>query len=473
MMLTKVGPNRYRLEKQGDMLVEGQVFLSDALREQLGDDDSLKQLRDVACLPGVFKHVLGMPDMHSGFGMPIGGVFAADAHTGVVSAGAVGMDINCGVRLLATDVPAASLSTKALRQLMLSFESRIPTGIGKKTQYAEFRGNALQDIFVQGAKTVVDKGYGMRADLAVTEEEGQMPGADPEALTKTAHKRAEQLGTLGGGNHFIEFCAVSQIMDEEVAKTFSLRGGALVILIHSGSRGLGHQTCTDFSRLMLEAAPRYGLRLPSKGLAAVPIKSPEGERYLAAMSCAVNYAFANRQLMAHAAREALSEVIGTKSNEVRQVYDVAHNIAKFEMHFGQKVLVHRKGATRALPPGHPQNPLQYQSTGHPALLPGDMARGSYVVVGTPLLDETFFSVNHGAGRKMSRSEARRKISEAELRDNLGTVLVNARNLKAVVDEAPAAYKDIDEVTGVLAELGMTRLVARFKPLAVIKGEDDE
>ena len=454
------------------MLVEGRVYLSDALREQLGDDESLQQLRDVACLPGAFRQVIGLPDMHSGFGMPIGGVLATDADTGVVSAGAVGMDINCGVRLLSTDINAAELSIRTLRQLMISLEARIPTGVGKKSPLGELRGNLARAVLTQGAQAVVAEGYGQASDLDLTEENGALPGADPSALTKAALERVGQLSTLGGGNHFLEFCFVQKVMDAEVAKSFALRQGTLAILIHSGSRGLGHQTCTDFSELMLQAAPRYGLRLPNKGLAAVPIQSSEGQRYLAAMACAVNYAFANRQLMAHAVREALRELLGIPSREVRQVYDVAHNIAKFEEHFGQKVLVHRKGATRALPPQHPNNPPQYLKSGHPALLPGSMAAGSYVVVGTPSLSETFFSVNHGAGRSMSRSHARKNISEGELRDSLGATLVNARNLRSILDEAPAAYKDIDAVSAVLADIGLTRLVARLKPLAVIKGEDD-
>jgi len=454
------------------MLVEGRVYLSDALREQLGDDESLQQLRDVACLPGAFRQVIGLPDMHSGFGMPIGGVLATDADTGVVSAGAVGMDINCGVRLLSTDINAAELSIRTLRQLMISLEARIPTGVGKKSPLGELRGNLARAVLTQGAQAVVAEGYGQASDLDLTEENGALPGADPSALTKAALERVGQLSTLGGGNHFLEFCFVQKVMDAEVAKSFALRQGTLAILIHSGSRGLGHQTCTDFSELMLQAAPRYGLRLPNKGLAAVPIQSSEGQRYLAAMACAVNYAFANRQLMAHAVREALRELLGIPSREVRQVYDVAHNIAKFEEHFGQKVLVHRKGATRALPPQHPNNPPQYLKSGHPALLPGSMATGSYVVVGTPSLSETFFSVNHGAGRSMSRSHARKNISEGELRDSLGATLVNARNLRSILDEAPAAYKDIDAVSAVLADIGLTRLVARLKPLAVIKGEDD-
>jgi len=454
------------------MLVEGRVYLSDALREQLGDDDSLQQLRDVACLPGAFRQVIGLPDMHSGFGMPIGGVLATDAESGVVSAGAVGMDINCGVRLLTTDVEAAELSVKALRQLMLALEARIPTGVGKKSPQGELRGSLAREVLTQGAQAVVAEGYGQASDLELTEENGALPGADPGALTKAALERGGQLSTLGGGNHFLEFCFVQKVMDAEAAQSFALRQGTLAILIHSGSRGLGHQTCTDFSAMMLEAAPRYGLQLPNKGLAAVPIQSHEGQRYLAAMACAVNYAFANRQLMAHAVREVLREVLGIPSREVRQAYDVAHNIAKFEEHFGQKVLVHRKGATRALPPQHPSNPSQYMKSGHPALLPGSMATGSYVVVGTPRLSETFFSVNHGAGRSMSRSHARKNISEGELRDSLGATLVNARNLRSILDEAPAAYKDIDAVSAVLADIGLTRLVARLKPLAVIKGEDD-
>lgn len=472
-MLNPAGHNLWTLPRTGKMLVDGRVYLSEKLRDQLGDDASLVQLSQAAELPGVFRHVVGLPDMHSGFGLPIGGVMATDAADGVVSAGAVGMDINCGVRLLSTPFLAADLKDGTLARLMESLEARIPSGIGRSSPLAEYRSGRLDAVLCRGSRAVVEDGYGVEADISHTEEGGCLAGADPEALPKGALKRIHQLSTLGGGNHFLEFCVVERILHPQLAEKFSLSRGTLAIMIHSGSRGLGHQVCTDYSRIMLSAASRYNVALPSKGLAAVPIVSAEGQQYLSAMACAVNYAFANRQLMAHHVRQVISKVLGVAPTEVKQVYDVAHNIAKFEHHFGRRLLIHRKGATRALPPGHPDNPPEYRHTGHPALIPGSMGTGSYVVSGTGLLSETFFSVNHGAGRVMSRTEARKKISVSDMAKSLGGVKVNASALGRILDEAPAAYKDIDEVTAVLADLGLTLPVVRLKPLAVIKGEGDE
>ncbi|HSL93053.1 MAG TPA: RtcB family protein [Bacillota bacterium] len=472
-MLISAGRNIWTLPRTGKMLVEGRVYLSGKLKSQLGNDSALTQLAQAAELPGVFKHVVGLPDMHSGFGLPIGGVLATDAADGVVSAGAVGMDINCGVRLMATPFSVADLKDATLTRLMESLEQRIPSGIGRSSPLAEYRAGNLASVLQRGSQAVVDDGYGLDRDVSYTEEEGCLAGADPEALPKGALKRMHQLSTLGGGNHFLEFCLVDRILHNDLAEQYGLARGTLAVMIHSGSRGLGHQVCTDYSRLMLAAASRYKLALPSKGLAAVPIASPEGRQYLAAMACAVNYAFANRQLMAHHVRTVISRTLGIEPADVKQVYDVAHNIAKFERHFGRRLLVHRKGATRALPPGHSDNPPAYLRSGHPALIPGSMGTGSYVVAGTEGLSETFFSVNHGAGRVMSRTEARKNISVADMAKSLGEVKVNASALKRVLDEAPAAYKDIDEVTAVLADLGLTRPVVRLKPLAVIKGEGDE
>jgi tRNA-splicing ligase RtcB (3'-phosphate/5'-hydroxy nucleic acid ligase) len=472
-MLIPASHNIWTLPRTGKMQVPGRVYLSDKLRSQLGNDNSLTQLAQAAELPGVFRHVVGLPDMHSGFGLPIGGVMATDAAEGVVSAGAVGMDINCGVRLMATPFRVDQLKDDTLTRLMGALEERIPSGIGRSSPLAEYRTGNIEQVLRRGSQAVVDEGYGLPGDVSHTEEEGCLAGADPKALPKGALRRMHQLSTLGGGNHFLEFCLVDRVLHKDLAAQYGLVQGTLAVMIHSGSRGLGHQVCTDYSRLMLSVAPRYKISLPSKGLAAVPISSPEGQQYLSAMACAVNYAFANRQLMAHHVRQVISGILGVALAEVKQVYDVAHNIAKFERHFGMDLLVHRKGATRALPPGHPDNPEAYRQTGHPALIPGSMGTGSYVVAGTSELKETFFSVNHGAGRVMSRTEARKQISVAQMAKSLGEVKVNASALKRIIDEAPDAYKDIDEVTAVLAELELTRPVVRLKPLAVIKGEGDE
>ncbi|MDP3058377.1 MAG: RtcB family protein, partial [bacterium] len=336
----------------------GLVYLSQRLRDQLGDDGSLLQLCQAASLPGAFHKVIGMPDIHSGFGLPIGGVLATDAKRGVVSAGAVGMDINCGVRLLRTAIPAKELSVSTLRALIKAIENRVPSGIGKTTKYTAFRQANINNVLINGAQAIVDEGYGEPLDIEHTEERGRLLGADPSALPKGALARTSQLSTLGGGNHFIELGVVEKTYNPLAETAFKLAAGNLTVMIHTGSRGLGHQICTQFSELMIKAAPALGVNLPSKGLAAVPITSKEGRAYLSAMACAVNYAFANRQLIAFGVREAFIEVLGRDAlrGELSQVYDIAHNIAKFENHFGQRLLVHRKGATRALPAGHSQNP---------------------------------------------------------------------------------------------------------------------
>lgn len=471
--LIKQGANRYLLPKTGAMQVDALVFLNEALRGQIQDGAAeLEQLCAAASLPGVFGPVIGMPDIHAGFGLPIGGIMAAQADEGLVSAGAVGMDINCGVRLLTTNIPADSLDKPAIRALMTAVEARVPCGVGRKSRHSALCRDALPAVLTRGAQALVELGYGREDDLDCIEEGGCLPGARIDAVPKRALERAAQLSTLGGGNHFLEFGVTEDVADLEAARTFGLRKGMLTVMIHTGSRGLGHQICTDYTEIMAKAAPRYGITLPSKGLACCPIASKEGSDYLAAMTCAVNFAFANRQLICSDVREAFTEILGS-SAELRVVYDVAHNIAKFEEHYKQRLLVHRKGATRALPPGHPQNPQRYIETGHPAIIPGSMNSPSYVLTGTEAVGETFCSVNHGAGRVMSRSYAKKNISAAEFLSSVGDVMVNTRNVRQLLDEAPLAYKNIDDVVETLTGIGLTKIVARLKPLAVIKGEGDE
>jgi len=471
------GPNRYLLPREGDMKTEGLVFLSNKLRAAVADDAAeLQQLCDAATLPGVYGPVIGLPDIHAGFGLPIGGVLACLAKgEGVVSAGAVGMDINCGVRLLATRLSTELLGKPLLRRLLEEMEARVPTGIGRKSRHGQLCRDELPQILCGGAGELVKRGYGRHEDLACIEESGYLEGARPEAVSNRALERAGQLSTLGGGNHFLELGVVEQVFDAETAELFGLEAHMLTVLIHTGSRGFGHQICTDYTEIMSKAAPRYGIRLPAKGLACAPIDSKEGQDYLAAMACAVNFAFANRQLITHDVRDAFRSVFGRDDRELGLdvVYDVAHNIAKFEEHFGYQLLIHRKGATRALPPGHAQNPSRYKRTGHPAIVPGSMNSPSYVLVGTPAVSETFCSVNHGAGRQLSRTAARRSISREEFLSSVGNVMFNTRDYKQLLDEAPLAYKDIDDVVETLAEIGLTRKIARLRPLAVIKGEGDE
>jgi tRNA-splicing ligase RtcB len=473
MELVQDGKNRYRLPRKEKMRVDAVVYINEILKPLLQNDKSLKQLADAAVLPGVINPVVGMPDIHEGFGLPIGGVMVM-AEDGVVSAGAVGMDINCGVRLVRTDLLVREIGVSRLRELMWAVEENVPTGVGRKSKHRDLSRRVFERVVHTGVRSIVEEGLGRQQDLEYIEEEGCLPGADLDAVSPEARRRgAVQLGTLGGGNHFIEFQEVAEILDAALSDRMGLVPGQLVVMIHTGSRGFGHQICTDFSRSLLPVAKKHGIELPNKGLACAPVSSPEGRRYFQAMACAVNFAFANRQVIAHDVRRAFGKVFGRDPEKLgmRVIYDVAHNIAKWERHGGRRVLVHRKGATRALPPGHEDNPVPYRETGHPALIPGSMGTSSYVLVGTSRTAETFFSVNHGAGRVLSRTAASRTITREQFEGSMGAVLYNTRNFKDLVDEAPPAYKDIDQVVETLAEIGLTRKVVRLRPLAVIKGKD--
>lgn len=470
--LVREGLNQYRLPRRGKMRVSGMVYVTPNLKRLLKDDQSLQQLADAAALPGVVDPVVGMPDIHQGFGLPIGGVMAMEAD-GVISAGAVGMDINCGVRLMRTGMKAKECSDSGLRGLMERIEKYVPTGIGKRGRHVAATRRIFEQVAHKGVEALIAEGYATPEDLEYIEEYGCFPGADLSAVSHTAVKRGSvQLGTLGGGNHFIEFQEVTALYDDGLAARFGLFTGQLVVMIHTGSRGFGHQICTDYSRSQLRAAGKYGIDLPNKGLACAPIESPEGRAYYAAMACAVNFAFANRQIIMHEVRRAFADAWGPAVREdLGLVYDVAHNIAKWEQHSGRRMLVHRKGATRALPAGHPVNPGYYRASGHPVLIPGSMGTASYVLVGTEKAAASYYSANHGAGRVLSRRAAARSITREQFKESMGDVLYKARSYRHLVDEAPSAYKDIDEVVDTLAAIGMTRPVARLRPLAVIKGLD--
>jgi tRNA-splicing ligase RtcB len=457
------------------MRVEARIYLNENLYKNLLEKEALNQLADAASLPGVYKYVIGMPDIHSGFGLPIGGVMAMEVPDGLISAGAVGMDINCGVRLLRTNIKAGDLKNKDLGILLKEIVSRVPTGIGKTSKHQARLGRHFQEIITGGLKALLELGYAREEDHLFVEEGGSFPGADLSRVSKKARERGNQLSTIGGGNHFMELGRITEIYNEHSASSFGLVRGDLSVLIHTGSRGFGHQICTDYSSIMEKCAAKYGIELPSKGLAAVPIKSPEGQDYLAAMSAAMNFAFANRQVITYDIREAFSKYFGCNDTDLDLgvVYDVAHNIAKFEEIEGKELLIHRKGAIRALPPGHIGNPAPYTSSGHPVIIPGSMGTSSYVIVAAPGVEETFFSVNHGAGRVMSRREAREKITGEMLREQLGQVLFYGDKEENLLDEAPQAYKDINSVVDTLAEIGMIIKVARLSPLAVIKGEGGE
>ncbi len=470
--LMRDGVNRWRIPKFGKMRVDAVIYVNDTLRSLLHEDQSLRQLVNAAMLPGVVEPVIGMPDIHEGFGLPIGGVMAVERH-GVISAGAVGYDINCGVRLLRTDLEARHLNKETLYKLIERIEHYVPTGIGKKGKHKGITRGIFDDVVHNGVEAVIRAGFGSRDDLDCIEDGGRLAGADISAVSKEAQERGEeQLGTLGGGNHFIEIQRVDHILNEELAKAFGLFEGQVAVMIHTGSRGFGHQIATDYTKILWEAAKKYGIEVPEKGLAACPIDSKEGQNYYKAMAAAVNFAFSNRHIIMCDVIRAFEDVLKKPAEAMgfKLVYDVAHNIAKWERHGGRDLLVHRKGATRALPAGHAQNPAKYLQTGHPALVPGSMGTSSYVVVGKNELSESFFSVNHGAGRRLSRTKAK-SITKQEFERAMGDVIYNVGSYKDIVDESPLAYKDVEEVVDVLVKRGITIPVARLAPLAVVKGVD--
>lgn len=474
-LLEPLGDNCYRIAQKDRMKATVLVYLNHKLYSSFAEDASLQQLIDAASLPGVISPVIGMPDIHSGFGLPIGGVMAMDAETGLVSAGAVGMDINCGVRLLRTNIDAAELQQKDYVALIREIGTRVPSGIGTKSKHARIIRDRFNDFIEKGVPFLVGMGYGRKSDLEAIEDGGCLPGADHRALSSKAVERGLQLSTIGGGNHFIELGLIEEIFDPAAAAAYGLTKAKLTILVHTGSRGFGHQICTDFSAEMKKASTKYKIEIPSAGLAAVPIKSVEGQKYLAAMNCAINFAFCNRQWITDDIRKAFSAVLGGPEQDfdLGLVYDVAHNTAKFEEIGGRRMLVHRKGATRALPPEHDLNPLLYRSFGHPVLVPGSMGTASYVIRGNKGIERLYHSVNHGAGRVLSRTSAKKTISIEDLKRGLGKVIVSGRSYKAYLDEAPQAYKDIDEVVETLTEIGLSQKVARLRPLAVLKGEGND
>lgn len=469
---TNIGTNKWQLEKIPGMKAEVEFYAKEEMLPQLEKDLSLSQLVDAAMLPDVISPIIGMPDIHEGFGLPIGGVMATN---GLISVGAVGMDINCGVRLLTSQISydPKEIPAEKLRLLINKIEREIPIGVGGERRSLPEKVS-LENVCLDGAEIIINQGFGEQEDIASIEEGGKLNGAKMETITPKALKRARlEIGTLGSGNHFIEIQKLQNIYDQNLANKWGLFEGQLCIMIHSGSRALGHQTCTDYSEIFWRLEDKYNIEVPRKGLAALPIETKEGQDYFSAMAASVNFAFANRQLMTYFVRECFEDVFGS---ELVLLYDVAHNIAKWEKrqspitnHQSPNILVHRKGATRALPSHHSLLPEKFKETGQPAIIPGSMGTASYILVGTPKAQETFFSVNHGAGRTMSRNEATRTISEKEFDSSMGSVIHNLPYDK-VVDEAPSAYKNIDLVVETLVEAGITRKVAKLTPLAVIKGD---
>lgn len=446
-------PKSYR----HDMRVPARIFISEKMIDALLEEEALEQVVNVAALPGIQKYSLAMPDIHWGYGFAVGGVAAVDTERGVISPGGIGFDINCGVRLLKTHTTYGEIKDK-IPALASALYKEVPSGVGRGGSM-ELSEKELDDVLMRGAEKIVEDGYGTKHDLEHCESGGRLPEADVSKVSKTAKARGrDQLGTIGAGNHFVEVERVDTIFDEETAKEFGLFKDQIVILIHCGSRGLGHQIATDYIKRMLTAMPKYGIVLPDRQLAACPFTSPEGQDYYKAMAAGANFAWANRQHITWKVRKAWEYAIG-KGDPLELLYDVAHNIAKVEEYDGKKVVVHRKGATRAFP-------------GQPVIIPGSMGTHSFVMVGQKeSLEQSFGTTAHGAGRMMSRTQAKHEIRGAELREKLEAegVSVRAGSIAGLAEEAPEAYKDIEDVADVVHRAGIARKVARLRPVAVMKG----
>jgi len=462
---------------QPGMLVPARVYATEAMLKDIGEDRSLTQLTNVATLPGIQKYALAMPDIHEGYGFPIGGVAAIDFKNGVISPGGVGYDINCGVRLLRSGIDYTEIAD-IIKPLAHQIARDVPSGVGRGGEL-ELTPSDMDQILNRGVKRLAEMGYTEQGDIENIEENGSMTGADAKKVSDRAKKRGhDQLGTLGSGNHFLEIQRVEEIFDEELGKALAIKPGQVMVMIHTGSRGLGHQVCTDYVRLMMPKLEKWGFELPDKELACAPLSSREGKDYLAAMAAAANFAWSNRQMITHAVRGAWKRILEPKGIDPKLslIYDVAHNMAKIEEHdiAGKKVklCVHRKGATRAFGPGRPELNELYQKIGQPVLIPGTMGTSSYLLVGTKeALKESFGTVCHGAGRRMSRGEAKRKITGPEVRKELEArgIHIECASSRGLAEEAPLAYKDVDNVVDVVVRAGLSKKVAKLKPLAVVKG----
>lgn len=463
--------------KEG-MRVPGLIYASEEMLESICEEQTPEQVANVAFLPGIVNFSMAMPDIHWGYGFPIGGVAAVDVKDGVISPGGVGYDINCGVRLLRTNLNEAEVRLK-INQLLSELFANVPSGLGSQGRIRVSQ-KEMRELMIEGAHWAVKHGFGSKEDLDATEEGGRIKSADPGRVSDKAVKRGmPQAGTLGSGNHFLEIQVVKEIFEPKIASIMGINEiGQVLVLIHTGSRGFGHQVCTDHLRVMEEAASKYGIKLPDRQLACAPIESNEGRDYLAAMACAANYAWCNRQCIVHWVRESFSKIFNKNLDGLgmEQVYDVAHNIAKLEEHKvdGQKsqVCVHRKGATRAFPPGHKEIPLRYKEIGQPVLIPGDMGRCSFIAVGTQKgMEESFGSTCHGAGRILSRHAARRSLRGKDVAQDLERrgITIRAGSIPSLAEEASQAYKDVTKVIEVCHQAGISRKIAVATPLGVIKG----
>ncbi|MBI1952891.1 MAG: RtcB family protein [Candidatus Omnitrophica bacterium] len=480
IQVKKLDDYRWEIPKgaRPGMRVPGLIFADEALMKNILSDKSLEQVANVATLPGIVKASMAMPDIHWGYGAPVGGVAATDPEAGgVISPGLIGYDINCGVRLLRTNLTEAEVRP-VLRNLVNQLFRDIPCGVGAGGDI-KFSKDQERRILTDGAQWIVKQGYGTASDVEHTEARGRLEGADPDKLSDRAYERGKgQVGTLGSGNHFLEVQVVDQIFDEKAAQVFGLREGSVTVMIHSGSRGLGYQVCDDYLEAAGRACAKYGISLVDRQLVCAPVNSPEGRDYLAAMRAAANYAWANRQLLMHRAREVFERIFsqGWTKLGMSLIYDVAHNIAKmesYEMDGKEKTLcVHRKGATRAFPPGHPELPEDYRPLGQPVIIPGDMGRNSYLLLGSAgAITGSFGSACHGAGRVMSRTAAVRSAKGRSIRQELEAkgIIAMARGRAGLDEEQPSAYKDVNDVVRVVHEAGLSKRVARMRPIGVIKG----
>ncbi|MEW5986205.1 MAG: RtcB family protein [Chloroflexota bacterium] len=466
-------PKSYR----PDMRVPARFYSEPELLQGALGDQCLEQLINTATMPGIVKYALAMPDIHQGYGFPIGGVIATELPDGVISPGGVGYDVNCGVRLLASRLDREELAPY-INDLATALDNNCPSGVGKGGS-VKLRPGELDKVLHDGAHWAKERGYATAADLEHTEEEGRLDGANASLVSKRAKERgADQVGTLGAGNHFIEVDVVDETFDEVAADRMGLFPGQVVVQIHCGSRGVGHQICTDYVKRFQQSVQQYGIKLPDRELVCAPLSSPEGQEYLAAMKAAANYAFANRQVLVYHIRRSFEQALAGKVRDyhLRQVYDIAHNMAKIEEHTVDgrqlRVCVHRKGATRAFGPGSPVLPDDYRDVGQPVLVPGSMGTASWVLLGTAgSMEQTFGSTCHGAGRTMSRAKAKQKIWGGDLRQQLEDegIAVRAGSLPGLAEEAPIAYKDVDKVVEVVHGAGIAKKVARLVPIAVIKG----
>jgi tRNA-splicing ligase RtcB len=464
----KEGKYIYRIKKTGNMRVDA-IVLADY---ETIDEEAIEQLKNVATLPGIVKAAYAMPDIHWGYGFPIGGIAAFDLEDGIISPGGVGFDINCGVRMLVVD-GNSDIVKKNLENLIKRIYESIPVGVGE-TSDLRFSKNDFKKIVEQGARKVIEMGYGKEEDLLRIEDRGTLEDCDFSDVSEEAYERGkDELGTLGAGNHFIEIQLVEEVYDEEIASVFGIKKGDITILIHTGSRGFGHQIATDYIKYMRDNLKDHNKNLPDKQLINAPFKSEWGQAYYSAMNCAANYAFANRQIITHMIRKAFKSVVGMN---VRLVYDVAHNIAKVEEYEidgrKRKVIVHRKGATRAFGPGNPALPEVFKKTGQPVIIPGSMGTASYILVGTKKAEEmTFGSTAHGAGRALGRREATRELSVNHVLKELESkgIKIMAKSKKGIVEEAPEAYKNVDKVVQIVDEIGISLKIAKCTPLGVVKG----